>query len=205
MKFKAISLIILILSMIHSARAEDDSRNVIFTEIDPLVLIMGGFGGHVGWAPKGIDNFIFGLGFVAGPELPEAISNIGNDSPDNEWQLKINNGIGLWVNYRFGETKSGWFTGFQVFTQEMELRNKNYAMETDLTNTFLLALQGGYQWYPWDNSGIFIKPWAGFGYQFPVSGSLNPDEIDKEMSIGGKDYNLLAIMPFATIHIGYSF
>jgi hypothetical protein len=43
---------------------------------------------------------------------------------------------------------------------------------------------------------MYIKPWMGLGYTTKVSG---------DNSIDGKEYDIAPLVPFLTLHVGYTF
>ena len=109
------------------------------------------------------------------------------------------------AHYYFKERNKGWFTGLQLFTQEIKLTNENFPGESDRTNISFLALQGGYVWYPFKKKNFFLRPWAGFAYQWVSTTTFEPEEVDPDLDIGTETYDLKSIQAFATFHIGYRF
>ena len=182
---------------------QETKRTEFILEIDPLPYLLGGVGGHIGWSPKNTGKITMGLGFVAKPEFPDAFINQNSKNKDQGWQLKVNQGMGIWGQYYLKEQNQGWFTGIQLFTQEIQLTNTNYPGETDRTNTLLIAVQGGYVWYPFSKHNFYLRPWGGLGYQTTISPTFEPDKVDPDLQIGNKKYYLAGIMPFATLHLGY--
>jgi outer membrane protein W len=53
----------------------------------------------------------------------------------------------------------------------------------------------GYNWHPF-KSQFYIKPWFGLGYTSKISG---------DNSINNVEYNISPFVPFATVHVGYTF
>lgn len=205
MKLLTITALILVIALTGQAQHFDQEEHIFIVEIDPLPFAMGGVGGHFGWSPKKSAHFSFGLSMIAGPEYPDFFININDKNRDQGWGVKINQGMGLWSHYYFREKNEGWFAGLQLFTQEMELSNENFPGETDKTNTVMVAAQGGYMWYPFPKTNLYLRPWAGFGYQDVVSGSFEPDEVDPDLELGDRTFHLNKFMPFATFHIGWAF
>jgi len=196
-----------VLFVSYSAHTQNinNENHIFMAEVDPIPYLLGGVGGHFGWIPKKSEHFAFGIGFISGPEFPDAIINMDSKNKNQGWHLKINQGMGLWTQYYFKEKNQGWFAGLQLFTQEMELSNDDFPGETNRTNVLMIALQVGYVWYPLKKARLYIRPWAGFGYQDIVKGTLEPGKVTPDMVIGNKEYNLNKFMPFATFHIGYVF
>lgn len=174
-------------------------------EIDPLVFFLGGIGGHFGWTPKNNKHFTYGVGFVAGPEFPEAFNNMNSKNKGQGWNIKVNQGASIWIHYYFKQPNKGWFSGLQLITQEVKLTNDDYPGQSDLTNTLLLNLSAGYVFYPIKKINLFLRPWAGIALQKTIKTSFEPDMVNPEMVIGDKEYDLSGILPFATVHLGYRF
>lgn len=180
-------------------------KHQFLVEVDPIPYALGGFVGHFGWSPKTIESFTFGLSVIGGLEFPDAYINIEKENRDKGWNLKVNQGIGVWAHYYFKRKNKGWFTGLQLFTQEFKLTNDNYPGEVNRTNTVSTAFQIGYLWYPFKKGGLYFRPWGGFGFQNAIGASFEPGEVTKDMRIGEDTYKLTRFMPFATLHIGYRF
>lgn len=121
------------------------------------------------------------------------------------WNLKVNQGLGIWTQYYFKSKNGGWFTGLQLFSQKFKLGNDNYPGQYDRTNIVMLALQLGYIWYPVKKLNLYLRPWAGFGLQKARDGIFKPEKVNSEMTIGSKEYHMDPIQPFVTFHIGYTF
>jgi hypothetical protein len=195
----------LLLIGILDLHAQEKDKHEFLIEADPLPFIMGGVAAHFGWSPKKSEHLTIGLAFVAQIKYPDAFIELDARNKDMGWGVKINQGMGLWSQYYFRKKNDGWFAGLQLFTQEMELTNENFAGETDRTNTVLIALQGGYLWYPFSRQKFYLKPWAGIGYQSVISGTIEPDKVDPDLNVGNLEYHLTPLMPFATVHLGYRF
>jgi hypothetical protein len=191
--------------LMKAQETEFEKRWMYSFEIDPLPYIMGGVGGHIGFTPKKSDHVSFGLSFISNMNYPDALINISDKNKDMGWHMKINQGMGIWTHYYFKEANEGWFAGLQLFTQEAQLENDDYPNEINRTNLVMAAFQAGYHIYPFKNISLYLRPWAGFGYQTAISATFEPDAVTKDMIIGEKEYDLNNFMPFATIHIGYTF
>lgn len=189
----------------ESLSSRQAPKHLFLFEIDPLPYLLGGAGGHFGWTPKNNKHFAFGIGFIAGPELPDALHNMSAKNKDQGWQLKVNQGAALWTHYYFQSPHKGWFTGLQLITQELELSNKHFPNQKDRTNTLMLAISTGYVWYPIRDVNLYLRPWAGFGFQKTIKTTFEPEKVTPEMRIGDREYDLPAILPFATFHVGYNF
>lgn len=194
----------LVVGNIFAQESTNESTNVTI-EVDPIPIALGGFSAHFGLAHKKSKHMVYGISLAYGIKMPDAIINLNNKNKDQGWNVRINQGMGLWMNYHFKEPLNGWFAGLQVFTQELELQNDDFPGESDRTNTLNTTLQFGYIWYPFKNTGLFLRPWAGLGYQTVIDGSFEPEKVDADLDIGDKTYDLNPWMPFATVHIGYSF
>ncbi len=205
MKKAAIFSLLIILTVSVYSQDKEPQRSRFYIETDPLPLFLGGVSGHFGWSPAKLPSFTFGLGLAGGIEYPDAFINMTEENRDQGWEVRINQGMGIWAHYHFSDDRNGWFAGIQLFTQEMRLKNADFPGETDDTNTVMMSLQGGYLWYPFSKAGFYLRPWGGFGFQSTVSGSFEPDRVDPDLIVGDKGFVLARFMPFATVHIGYSF
>lgn len=192
-----------LISGLHAQRFDPD-KSIFWGEVDPLPYLMGGMGGHLGWTPQKSKHVSVGLSFIAGATFPEALVNRQVSGSEQQWGVCINQGMGLWGQYYLQEKNEGWFVGLQLFTQEMRLTHAAFPDETDDTNLVLIALQGGYVWYPFERINLYLRPWAGVGYQRVISGTFEPDRVDPDLIVGNREYELSALMPFATLHIGYA-
>jgi hypothetical protein len=202
------SAIIILFSLVSFGQAQpaDSSREHLFgLEVDPVPFALGGGAAHLTWTPKQSDHFTIGLNLIVNVTYPDFVVNMNSQNRDQGWSVKINQGIGHWVHYYIKARNRGWFVGLQMATMEMELTNDSYPGAKNRTNLIMFAVQAGYHWYPWSDNGIFLRPWAGLGYQTVIKGTFEPGKVTTDMRIGDKTFELDEFLPFVAIHIGYTF
>ncbi|MEL6537533.1 MAG: hypothetical protein AAFQ98_19080, partial [Bacteroidota bacterium] len=110
------------------------------------------------------------------------------------WQVRLNQGYGLFGEYHFSTVNQGGFLGAQVGLQQHKISHAEVSGEATFTN--LLAMgYFGYTIKPFRNN-LYLKPWAGVGYTSRIAGSPQ---------IGDFQYHIAPMTMFATLHIGYTF
>lgn len=171
---------------------DSKKRSQLSIEIDPATFAFEGYGLHVRYSPEDCTHLLFGVGVYA-MNMPDELVNFNSRNKDMGWDVRLDNGLGIFAEHHFSTVNSGWFAGLQSGIQEYEISLENPDRTEGFTNLLLMSY-GGYTWQ-WEN-GIYIKPWAGFGYTSKISGSN---------SIGEKEYDIAPLAMFATLHIGYSF
>jgi len=181
-------------------------KNVFSVEIDPIVpLVLNGIGGHLMWQPKKSKHFIYGFAFVAFGKMPKFIMDMDSENKDKGWHYKINQGFGIEAEYYYKKINTKWFSGIQMFTQEINLTNDNVpSVSEHRTNTGMMVLTSGYKWYPFKKEHFYIKPWAGIGYSSIINGAFS-SKVVANTYVGEYEYHIQKFTPFATIHLGYRF
>lgn len=163
-------------------------------ETDPMTFAFDGYAAHFRFNPAGLDHWILGIGTYS-MKFPDLFVDMNPDNKDEGWNVQLNRGYGLFSEYYFDPSNKGWFIGSQIALQEYQIKNSGInAKNEDFTNLIIVPYVG-FRWYP-TNSNFYIQPWMGVGYQTKIQGSA---------SLGGEDYNISPILPFATLHLGYNF
>lgn len=175
-------------------------------EIDPLVpFALKGFGFHVFVSLKKLPRFNFGLGMIARGNLPDFIINTDDHNKNMGWTYKINQGAGLEFEYYLKERNRKWFTGIQLFTEEINITNKNEPqVKQHRTNIGMAVARFGYYWQPFKKVRFYAKPWFGLGYTGVISSAFSK-EVIPNTQVGNYNYHIQAFTPFATVHLGYKF
>lgn len=194
-----------------SVQAQDstmksEQRSTFSIEIDPFVpIVLHGFSGHVMWKPKKSNHFVFGLAIIIGGELPEFIINLNSKNKDMGWNYKINQGLGLEMEYYYKNANKSWFSGLQLITQEINLTNDNVpSVDEHRTNIGMVVITTGYKWYPFKKEHFYLKPWAGIGFSGVLNGAFS-SEVIPNTNVGTYTYDLAPITPYAALHLGYTF
>lgn len=185
--------LILAISLWSTMNASAQEKTSVSIEVDPITFAFNGYGVHLRLSPKNSKHMLLGVGAYA-MDFPKALVDFNSENKDKGWDVRLNQGYGLFGEYHFSEVNRKWFLGGQLGIQEYKLSNLSQAGSTQYTNVLLMGY-GGYTWRPFD-FGLYIKPWAGIGYTAKVSG---------ENKIGAMEYNIAPITLFATLHIGYTF
>lgn len=67
----------------------------------------------------------------------------------------------------------------------------------------MVALRVGYTWFPLGrDSWVHLRPWAGVGTQTIVAGTFEPGVVTPETVVGGVEYVIDTVVPFASVHTG---
>jgi hypothetical protein len=169
------------------------SKTEISMEIDPATFGFNGYGIHIRVKPKNSEHLLIGVGTYA-MDFPNVLVDFNNENKDNGWNVRLNQGYGVFGEHHFSEVNKKWFVGGQLAIQEYKIENETIAGSEKFTNSLLMAY-GGYTWQPF-NFGFYIKPWAGIGYNSKLSGTN---------TIGNSEYDIAPIMMFVTLHLGYTF
>jgi hypothetical protein len=143
---------------------------------------------------KNSERFLIGLGVYA-MDFPDLIVNLNPENKNKGWNVRLNQGVGLFGEYHFSEVNKKWFVGTQIALQEYKIE-KNNEVGSEKFNTFLGLGYAGYTFKPFKNNGFYIKPWAGIGYTTKTSGTN---------VLGSSEYDVSPILLFAAVHLGYTF
>jgi hypothetical protein len=184
------SLAILALAAVPAA-ADDppDARWHYGIELDPLPFALGGYGGLVSVRPD--RRWKIGLSSY-GVDYPNAFVT-GDDAG---FHLHIKPSSVLMIDYSLtGDTpRGGWFVGGEVRQARIAYTHDDApGMTTDVTH-YELAVSGGYVWYPFEHTGLFLQAWGSVGHYVWSTGTPTVD---------GHTYHPAAIVPYATVHIGF--
>lgn len=114
---------------------------------------------------------------------------------DEGWNVRINSAYSLFGEYYFKEANSKWFVGLQLGIQNYKNTNDVFLDQTSKYSNILIMPSLGYNWQPF-SIPLYVKPWVGLSYTTQLSG---------ENSIAGKEYNIAPLLPFITLHVGYTF
>lgn len=196
---------------IQNAHAQETSeksiqKSTFSVEIDPVVpAVLHGFSGHFMWKPKKSKHLVYGLAIIAGGELPSFIIGLNSKNKDMGWNYKINQGLGLEMEYYYKQANTSWFSGLQLFTQEINLTNDNVpSVDEHQTNIVMAVITSGYKWYPFKKEHFYFKPWVGIGFSSVLNGAFSA-EVIPNTNLGAYTYHISPITPYAALHLGYKF
>ncbi len=172
---------------------ENNNKTQFSIEIDPVTFVLDGYAFHLRMNPANSKHLLIGIGTYA-MNMPKEIININSKNKDKGWDVRLNQGYGLFGEYHFTKVNRKWFIGSQISFQEYKIE-KNNTIGNEKFQNLLFMGYGGYTWQPF-NFDLYIKPWAGIGYTSKISGNNN---------LGVFNYDVSPITMFATLHIGYTF
>lgn len=175
-----------------AARAESAAHSGWSVEIDPSTFAFGGHAFHVRWSPAALPDWRFGVGHYA-MDFPHVFVEMLPSNRDEGWNQRLDQGIGVFAE-RAIRPRGNAILGLQLAVQRYELDRDGTAGKVDY-NTFLAMPYAGLRWRP-RGGAFYVMPWAGLGWSTKLSGTTE---------LGGEDFTLAAIVPFATMHLGYSF
>lgn len=172
---------------------ENNNKTKISVEIDPVTFVFNGFSAHLRIQPKNSDHLLLGVG-VYSMDMPDVFVDFNESNKGKGWDVRLNQGYGLFGEHHFSEVNRKWFVGGQVALQQYKIEKESISGSEKFTNILLMAY-GGYTWQLFD-SNFYVKPWAGFGYTSKIAGNN---------TLGNSEYDISPITMFATFHIGYTF
>jgi len=196
LKIIALTIVLMITTRFEAysqQTGETANKTEISVEIDPATFAFSGYGFHLRLKPKNSEHFLIGIGAYA-MDMPDVLVDFNKNNKEKGWDVRLNQGYGLFGEYHFSAVNKKWFVGTQLSLQEYKIENESIEGSEKFSNILIMAYTG----YTWKlfNSNFYIKPWAGVGYTSKVSGNN---------TLGSLEYDISPIMMFATLHIGYTF
>ena len=188
-------LFVSLASATSTAYSQDQASNKteVSLEIDPATFAFKGYAFHLRIKPKNSQNKIIGFGTYA-MNFPSLLVDLNPENKDKGWNLRLNQGYGLFGEHHFNVVNRGWFVGTQLAMQQYKIKHDEIAGESDFWN-FLALGYGGYTFQPFEMP-IYFKVWGGLGYTTKVSG---------ENTLGDQTYDVAPLLIFSALHIGYTF
>jgi hypothetical protein len=168
------------------------SKTEFSVEIDPLTFGLRGYGVHLRIKPKNSEHLLLGAGAYA-MDFPDVLVNLNESNKDMGWNVRLNQGYGLFGEYHFSEVNKKWFVGAQLAIQEFKIQKDFYDGESKFSNMLLMGM-GGYTLQPFEQP-VYFKFWGGVGYTSQISG---------ENTIGDAKYDISPVLLFGALHIGYT-
>ena len=193
---KIIIVMVLLLPSIglYAQENEEKSKKTEFSiEIDPATFAFKGYGIHLRIKPKNSDHLLIGAGAYA-MDFPNVLVNLNENNKDQGWDVRLNQGYGLFGEYHFSEVNKKWFVGTQLAIQEYKIQKELYIGESSYTNILIMGT-GGYTLQPFELP-LYFKFWGGVGYTAKIAG---------ENVLGNAEYDISPLLLFGALHIGYTF
>jgi len=179
-------------TLLNAQTATLEGKTTLSIETDPSTFLFNGYGFHVRLKPKDSRHWLAGAGSYA-LDLPAFLVNLNADNKDKGWKVRINSAYSLFGEYYFSEANQKWFAGLQVGIQNYKNTNADVPGESKYANLLIMP-SIGYNWQPF-KFPIYIKPWFGLGYTSKISGGN---------AINNLNYDASPIVPFLTMHLGYT-
>lgn len=171
-----------------------ENKTTISVETDPSTFAFGGYAFHFRIKPKNSKHLLIGAG-TYGMDMPDFLINMNADNKDQGWNVRINSAFSLFGEYYLKEANHKWFVGLQAGVQNYKNTNDNIADKESKYSNVLIMPSIGYNWQPF-KFPMYIKPWFGVGYTSKISGSNSIDNLE---------YDISPVVPFITLHVGYTF
>lgn len=178
----------------QSSEGASENKSEYAVEIDPATFFFNGYGVHLRFKPKKSNHLLLGLGAYA-MDMPDFLVNMNSQNKDKGWQVRINQGMGLFGEYYFQQVNQKWFIGTQLGLQEYKIENEFVEGATTTYTNLLMMGYGGYSWQLFA-AGLYVKPWMGVGYSPMISGNNE---------VGTQKYDVAPFTSFMTLHMGYKF
>lgn len=170
-----------------------EDKTTFSIETDPSTFAFKGYAFHIRIKPKNSKHLVIGAGTYA-LDLPSILVDMNANNKDKGWNVRINGAYSLFGEYYFKEANSKWYVGLQAGIQNYKNSNDNISTKESKYSNLLLMPFIGYNWQPF-KFPLYFKPWFGLGYTSKVSGSNSIDNLD---------YNISPLIPFVTLHLGYT-
>lgn len=175
------------------ATSSPPARWHVAVEADPSPYLARGWSVLLGVRPAQLPEWnLMVAAFSA--EFPEALVNL---TPANQgWNVRVPFAIGLAPQRRFSSAeRGGFFAGPLVILQQLDFTRDEVAGSASALR-LIAGVHGGYQWFPFDPIGLYLKPWVGVAGNVALSG---------EPRIGDQVYTESPVSPSFAIHLGYEF
>jgi hypothetical protein len=197
--FKLIAIVLLSIISFSSttllAQEKTTTNKTTFSlETDPSTFLFKGYAFHIRIKPKNSNHFIIGAGTYA-LDLPSLMVDMNKDNKNKGWNVRINSAVSLFGEYYLEEANKKWFVGLQIGVQNFKNTNDYIPNKESKYSNLLIMPSIGYNWHPFQ-SPLYVKPWIGIGYTSKISG---------DNSIDNSNYSIASILPFVTLHLGYTF
>lgn len=179
---------------IHAQDSTTVNKTTISIETDPSTFLFNGYAFHVRVKPKFSKHLLIGGGTYA-LNFPELLVDMNPSNKDKGWEVRINSAYSIFGEYYFKQANNKTFVGLQVGVQNFLLKNTNHQSTKSKYANLIVMPSLGYNWQPF-KFPLYIKPWIGLGYTTKISGNNTLDD---------KQYAISNVVPFVTMHLGYTF
>ncbi|KAF0138937.1 MAG: hypothetical protein FD122_3610 [Stygiobacter sp.] len=193
-KIKIIAIAVLTIFSIATSGLKAQDKTTFSIETDPSTFVFKGYALHLRIKPENSKQLVIGVGTYA-IDLPSLMVDINPKNKEKGWDVRINSAYSFFGEYYFEEANHKWFVGLQAGVQNYKNSNSNIPNKETKYSNLLLMPSIGYNWQPFEFP-LYFKPWFGLGYTTKISGSN---------TIANLEYDISPLIPFVTLHIGYTF
>lgn len=194
-KLTSIALLLLAIHSTLLAQNTNKTNSTTYSiETDPSTFVLKGYAIHFRIKPKNSKHVVIGAG-AYGLNLPNVMVDLNKNNREKGWDVRINSAFSFFGEYYFKKPNSKWFVGLQIGVQNYRITNKNIANKESTYSNILVMPSIGYTWQPF-KFPLYMKPWLGIGYTSKIFGTNSIDNLTYEIS---------PLVPFVTLHIGYTF
>ncbi|MCB9497802.1 MAG: hypothetical protein H6686_13020 [Fibrobacteria bacterium] len=158
-------------------------------ETDPATFALKGAAVHVRVRSAAHPGWTVGAGTYA-LDFPSPMVDLVEANRDEDWEVRIQPGFGLFVDHSNRPDGRGMQLGLQVGMQRYEASAPGRKTGDGYWNLLVMP-RAGWEWHPWNN-GFYVFPWAGLGWTTTVAGDAG-------------DFHVAPLVPFATLHAGWEF
>lgn len=159
-------------------------------ETDPATFAFRGFAAHARLVPEQ-SHWSIGVGVYA-LDFPDLLVDTNPENKDEGWDVRLDLGVGVFVDYYLRPEPDGWFFGAHIAAQRFQYERERFEDSADGTNG-LLMVRAGYTWFPFD-AGLYLMPWFGVGVTAPLGGNR---------AVGGEKYDVFPLIPYGALHAGW--
>jgi len=173
------------------------TETAVYLESDPSTFLLGGFSAHVRVAPSVWPRWTVGAGAYA-LDFPRLMVDLAPANRDEGWQVRMRLGYGVFVDRTLWSRRGddGLFSGVQLALQHFRVRNDRLGPAAADSTNWLIMPRIGYLFRPFDTSGFYLLGWLGVGATGRLSGDTR---------VGADSYQVLPVIAFAAVHVGWSF
>jgi len=157
-------------------------------EVDPLPYFLRGYSVVAGVRPSGLPNWRFGLG-AFGATMPAAMISAENAGFGVQvpWSIAAN------AVYYFSPDRGGFYAGPIAMYQQTRYTHTSAPGASVDAGRMNIGLEGGFQWLPFQQIGLYLNPWIGAGAGFDLG----------TPAVGANEYRAGTFTPMFGLHVGY--
>jgi len=199
-RFKSVCPAVFVAALVSASSAAAQSTSdapavplQVMLETDPATFVLSGFSAHLRVASGHLPGLAVGVG-VYGLNLPDFVPALHPDNDDG-WSLRLDRGLGLFVDYHPAGRPEGLFVGLQAAHQRYTASREGQGGADVVSDTLLMMPRVGFLWHPARNLGLYLMPWLGVGASI---------ELDRDGD-ARPEYHTLPVLAFATMHVGWAF